>query len=68
MLADVPPERMWTLSDDRETVRLQLPPLPIAGMPEPLHIHLNSDAAGVDEMIERLTALWAHMLPAPTAD
>jgi hypothetical protein len=33
--ADMPAGKMWTLSEDRETVRLQLPPLPIAGMPEP---------------------------------
>jgi hypothetical protein len=51
MLADVQPERMWTLSDDRETVHLQLPPLPITGMPEPLRIHLDFDAARVGEIL-----------------
>ncbi|WP_428667585.1 hypothetical protein [Reyranella sp.] len=66
ILADVLPERMWTLSDDRETVRLQLPSLPIAGIPEPLRIHLDFDAETVDEIIKRLTALRAQMLPAPS--
>lgn len=32
MLAELPAERMWTLSEDAETVRMQLPPLPIAGI------------------------------------
>jgi hypothetical protein len=65
MLADMPPDRMWTLSDDRETVRLQLPNLAVVGIPEPLRIHLDFDAASVDEMLERLTLLRAQMLPAP---
>jgi hypothetical protein len=63
MLADMPAERMWTLSGDRETVRLQLPPLPIAGMPEPLRVHLDFDAEMVDEILQRLTVLRSQMLP-----
>ena len=63
MLADKPSERMWTLSDDLETVRLQLPPLPIDGMPEPLRVHLDFDAAMVDDILQRLTMLRAQMLP-----
>jgi len=65
MLAELPAERMWTLSEDAETVRLQLPPLPIAGMPEPLRIHLDFDTAMVDEILQRLTVLRSQMLPAP---
>ena len=65
MLADMPAERMWTLSGDGETVRLQLPPLPIAGMPEPLRIHLDFDAETVDEILQRLSLLRAKMLPVP---
>jgi len=65
MEADMPAERMWTLSDDLETVRLQLPPLPIDGMPEPLRVHLDFDAEMVDEILQRLTLLRAQMLPSP---
>ena len=35
--------QMFTLLD-RETVRLQLPALPMAGIAEPLRIHLDFDA------------------------
>jgi hypothetical protein len=65
MLADMATERMWTLSDDLETVRLQLPPLPIDGMPEPLRVHLDFDAEMVDEILQRLTVLRSQMSPAP---
>jgi hypothetical protein len=65
MEADMPAERMWTLSDDLETVRLQLPPLPIDGMPEPLRVHLDFDAVMVDDILHRLTVLRAQMLPSP---
>jgi hypothetical protein len=64
-LTDVPPERMWTLADDRQTVPLQVPPLRIAGMPEPLRIHLDFDAEIVDEIPQRLSVLRSQMLPAP---
>ena len=65
MLTEMAPERMWTMSDDLETVRLQLPPLPIDGMPEPLRVHLDFDAEMVDEILQRLTLLRAQMLPSP---
>ena len=45
---------MWTLSDDRETVRLALPALPIVGMPEPLQVRMDFDAEAVDAIIARL--------------
>lgn len=56
---------MWTPSGDGETVRLQLPPLPIAGFPESLRIHLDFDAEMVDEILQRLSLLRAKMLPVP---
>jgi hypothetical protein len=65
MPVDLSPAEMFTLLD-RETVRLQLPALPLIGMDEPLRIHLDLDAVAVDEIIERLTALRTQMLPAPT--
>ena len=65
IVADMPLGRNWTLSDDLETVRLQLPPLPIDGMPEPLRVHLEFDAEMVDEILQRLTVLRAQMQPSP---
>jgi hypothetical protein len=56
---------MWMLSDDRETVRLALPALPIEGMPEPLQVKMDFDAEAVDAIIARLTVLRSQMLPAP---
>lgn len=66
MVADMPPERMWTLSSDRANVRLQVPPLLLDGFLEPLRIHLDFDAAMVDAILQRLTVLRAQMLPEPT--
>lgn len=57
-------EQMWTLSDDREMVRLALPPLPLEGLPEPLRVHLDFTAEGIDQILDRLTFLRAQMLPA----
>ena len=54
---------MWTLSEDRWLVRLVVPPLPIAGMPEPLAVYMDFNAKSVDAMIERLTVLRSQMLP-----
>jgi hypothetical protein len=56
----------WSLSDDRKNVRLQLPPLRLGGIPEPLRIELSFDAKKVDEILQRLTVLRAKMVPAPT--
>jgi hypothetical protein len=54
---------MWTLSRDRQTVRMALPPLPLPGMPEPIILLMDIKAQTVDAMIERLTLLRARMLP-----
>ena len=61
------PAEMFTLLN-RETVCQRLPDLPVSGIPEPLRIHLDFDAESVDEMIERLTALRAQILPAPQSN
>jgi hypothetical protein len=45
MPVETDPETMWTLSADRATVRLALPPLPLNGRPERLQISLDFDAA-----------------------
>jgi hypothetical protein len=57
------PEQMWTLSDDRELVRLALPALPLEGLPEPLRVHLDFGAEAIDEILERLTDLRSQMRP-----
>jgi hypothetical protein len=64
MPVDVEQEQMWTLADDRRTVRLNLPPLPLAGLAQPLNVHLDFDSKAIEEMIDRLTMLRAKMLPA----
>lgn len=60
-----PQERMWTVSEDRLTVRMRLPPLPVQGMPRPLNVFMDLDARTVDEMIERLAVVRSQMLPPP---
>jgi hypothetical protein len=65
MPIDAPQSTMWTLSSDRKMVRMQLPELPISGLPKPLNVHLDFDAETVDEILLRLTELRAQMLPAP---
>lgn len=54
-------ETMWTLTDDRQAVRLALPPLPLVDLPEPLRVHLDFEAEAIDAMIERLVALRRQM-------
>jgi hypothetical protein len=58
------PATMWTLNADKKSVRLTLPPLSLAGQARPLFVALDFEAATVEEMIDRLTALRAQMLPA----
>jgi len=48
---------------DRKTVRFAVPPLRLAGMPEPVHAFIEFDAKTVDATIERLTILRNQMLP-----
>jgi hypothetical protein len=58
-------EHMWTLSADRRNARMTLPPLPVAGMPEPISVKIDFDAGVIEQMIERLTILRLEMLPKP---
>ena len=66
MPADVELERMWTLNDDRLSVKLRLPSIPFEGLPEPLRITVDFEADMVEDMIQRLTELRSRMLPPPT--
>jgi hypothetical protein len=59
------PAQMWTLSPDRKQVRIEVPLLSLEGMPEPLRIHLDFDAATADAILDRLTVLRSQMLPEP---
>ena len=56
-------ETMWTLSADRKTVRLAVPPLQIVGFPKPLNVYMEFDSKSVDAMLERLSILRSQMLP-----
>ena len=58
--AEVDPAALLTLRDSH-TVRLKLPPLPLAGNGEPLNIHLDFDAEMVGIIIGRLKELQARM-------
>jgi len=64
MQIDASETTIWTLSRDRKTVRMALPPLPLPGMPEPIMLLMDIKAQTVDAMIERLTILRSQMLPA----
>ena len=64
MQVDWSQQDMWTLSDDRRTVRLRLPP-PLVGCAEPVNVFLDLDAAKVDELLRCISELRAEMLPAP---
>ena len=41
---------IWTVSADRKTVRLSVPPLRLAGMPEPLAVYMDFDVVTIDAM------------------
>lgn len=45
-----------------------MPPLAVAGLPKPLSVFIDFDARAIDEMLDRLVAVRARMLPAPNID
>jgi hypothetical protein len=55
------PDQMWSLSDDRATLRLAVPPVHVAGLLEPIRVLVDFDAGDVDEMLKRLIVLRARM-------
>jgi hypothetical protein len=44
---------------------VELPGLPVVGVPEPLRVKIDFDIGVVDQMIKRLLVLRAQMLPVP---
>jgi hypothetical protein len=58
-------ETIWTLSTDGRTIRFALPPLTLAGMPEPINVSIDFDARTIEAILDRLTILRSQMLPAP---
>ena len=56
---------MWVLSADRRTVRLNIPPIQLAGRAKPVTLQLDCDAQAVDEILDRLTVLRSQMDPPP---
>jgi len=60
MPVHIDPRQTLTLHE-HHTVRLHLPPLHMAGVKEPLRIHLDFDAETVWLLIERLQELHRQM-------
>jgi len=56
-------ERLWTLSDDHRTVRLQLPPA--KGQLKTRYSFLDFDARALDELLDRLIRMRSRMIPPP---
>jgi hypothetical protein len=57
-------EEMWTLGDDRRTMRLTMPPVNVT-KPGPVSIRIEFDAEALDAILARLTRLRLQMLPPP---
>jgi hypothetical protein len=55
------PETMWSLSDNRQTVRLAVPPVRVRGLLEPIRVVMDFNAAEIDELLKRLIVLRARM-------
>jgi hypothetical protein len=58
-------QEMWTLSEDRRLVRLNMPPVKFTGKEGPVSIRLEFDAKALDAMLDRLTRLRVQMFPPP---
>ena len=65
MPLEIDPERVWTLSEDRRQVVMELPPLVLPGQDDTVVVRLRFDAETVDHFVQRLTLLRLRMLPAP---
>jgi hypothetical protein len=65
MPLEIDPERVWTLSDDRMQVLMDLPPLLLPGHDETILVRMRFDAETIDGFLERLTWLRSMMSSAP---
>jgi hypothetical protein len=59
----IDPDTAWSLNEDRQSVRLSLPPLPLTGQAKPIKVVLDFETKCVDEMIDRLMALRTYLMP-----
>ena len=56
---------MWTLNPDKRSIRLALPPVPVAGQDQPMFVVLDFEADTIDETIDRLLACAPRCAPNP---
>jgi hypothetical protein len=62
MPLEIDPERVWTLSENRTQVLMELPPLLLPGQEETIVVRLRFDAEIVDGFLDRLAVLRSRML------
>jgi hypothetical protein len=65
MPLEIDPDRVWTLSDNRMQVVMELPPLLLPGHDEGILVRMRFDAETIDGFLERLTALRSLMSAPP---
>lgn len=63
MPLEIDPERVWTLSENRSQVLMELPPLLFPGHDEAFVVRMRFDATIIDSFVERLTSLRSMMAP-----
>jgi len=59
----IDPDTAWSLNEDRQSVRLSLPPLPLAGHSKPVRVVLDFETKCLDDIIDRLVALRTCLVP-----
>jgi hypothetical protein len=59
------PAMTFEVSEDCRSVKACLPPIRLVHLAEPLDIYFILDAAGVDDLLRRLSEARARMLPPP---
>lgn len=65
MPLEIDPEGVWTLSENRMQVVMELPPLLLPGHDEAFIVRMRFDAKIIDGFLERLTSLRSMMPPVP---
>lgn len=64
MPVEVDPDRVWTLSENRKQVVMELPPLLLPGHDEAFLVRMRFDAEVIDGFLDRLASLRSKMLVA----